>query len=200
MGSEPSTRERNYSDTHLALACALTFGLDARNRRAGFIEHCARVAFLVDGLAARAGIPREQAEEAVIAARLHEVGMVTVPAELLETPRALSADELARVRQQAEASATIARATQSETTALLIRQQYVDFDELRGRLPPRSLEVLLAGILRVADVYDALMYPRPYQQRLPAWYPHRIIREGAGRKFHPEAAALLLEHVSAAEG
>lgn len=190
-------RERDpdhvLDETHLAMASALTFALDARNRDAGFIEHCARVATYVQLLGERFGLSPAELEYARAAAELHEIGMIAVPAELLQSARKLTPDELLRVRQHAAVGAEIVRATQSPFVARLIEHQYTDFSELRRRLAPHRAEVLLAGILRVADVFDAMTHPRPYQGAVPEWYRAHVMRSGAGTKFHPAAVAVLLQ-------
>jgi two-component system, cell cycle response regulator len=156
------------------------------------VSHSARVASLVDWLAAELDLPEEDREVLRLAATLHEVGMVAVPPEILDKPAPLSGEELEQVRAQAWIGANVVRLTHSQRAARLIRYQYCDYDELRGHFPADSPDLLLAGVLRVADVFDAMCYPRPYQRNLTDEYRTAVLRGGMGTKFHPRVTRLML--------
>lgn len=186
-----SEAERQLQETHLAMAGALTFGLEARNDRLHFVEHCARVASLVDDVAVAMELSTQARQDLQNAARLHEIGMICIPPELLETPVPLNCRDLERIRAQARLGAEMTRATYSARTARLIECQYTDFADLRSVLHDDADLLLLASILRAADVFDTLAHPRPYQRHLGPADRARIFQQGAGTTFHPEIAALL---------
>ena len=54
-----------------------------------------------------------------------------------------------------------------------------------------SLDVLLSGILRVADAFDAITHPRPYQEHIPPAERLRTLAEGEGTRFHPLVIEML---------
>lgn len=180
-------------DAQLAMGTALIFGLELRNTRLRFIEHCARVAALVDRLADAFSLQPGERADLHAAAQLHEIGMISVPAELIESPEVLDESSLARLRAQAQVGAEILRATHATRTCMLVEHQYTDFDEIRLRFRSGSREVLLAGILRAADALDTMLHPRPYQADLDPALPPQILRGGRGTNFHPQAVESLLQ-------
>jgi response regulator RpfG family c-di-GMP phosphodiesterase len=123
--------------------------------------------------------------------------MVGVPGDLLTRRAKLSSDELARVRAQARVGAEIVRASHDFATARLIERQYDDYIEIR-QTTVDSREVLLSGLLRVADVYDAMTAPRPYQPPLPEAQWRQVLQLGSGSKFHPAAVYALFRWADAA--
>ncbi|HEU4883361.1 MAG TPA: HD domain-containing phosphohydrolase [Longimicrobium sp.] len=180
-----------FDATYLAMASALTFGLEARNARLCFVEHCTRVADLADHVAAELGVPEDARDLLGAAARLHEIGIISVPAEILEAPTRLVPEDRALIREHAAVGAAIVRATHSERTARLVEHQYTDFARLQ-QVFPDDVDLLLAGILRAADVFDAVTHPRPYQDRLRSTHRERILVQGSGSRFHPRAVEVLL--------
>lgn len=180
-----------FGATYLAMASALTFGLEARNARLLFVEHCTRVARLADHVAAELGVEADARGVLGAAAQLHEIGMISVPAAVLEAPARLDPQDRALIRGHAAVGAQIVRATHSERTARLVEHQYTDFARLQQVLPDDG-DLLLAGILRAADVFDAVTHPRPYQDRLRPTHRERILVQGSGSRFHPRAVEVLL--------
>ena len=180
-----------FDATYLAMASALTFGLEARNARLLFVEHCSRVAELAGHVAAELGVQADARDLLAAAARLHEIGMISVPAEILEAPTRLDPEDRALIREHAAVGARIVRATHSERAARLIEHQYTDFARLQ-QVFADDVDLLLAGILRAADVFDAVTHPRPYQDRLRSTHRERILVQGSGSRFHPAAVEVLL--------
>lgn len=192
-GDSPLQARTRAGNVQLEMGTALIFGLEQRNMRLGFIEHCARVAGLVDRMADTFFLTDAERADLYAAAQLHEIGMLAVPPELIESPAPLDEAALARLRAQAGVGAEILRPTRTTRTCMLVEHQYTDFDEIRLRFRAGSREVLLAGILRAADALDAMLHPRPYQADLDPALPPLILRSGRGTNFHPQAVESLLQ-------
>jgi HD-GYP domain-containing protein (c-di-GMP phosphodiesterase class II) len=163
--------------------------------------HCRRVAALAAAMGELLRVSHAEVEWLEAAAALHEAGMAALPGELLHGPRPLSDEERERVRAGARRGAELARAAAADpAVALLVERQYADYRELRdeGTLGPR--ERLLAGILRLADVSDALARPRGDQSSLPPWRRNEILQQGAGTRFHPLAVHAMLRLEGRVEG
>lgn len=169
------------------MATAVVFAMGVQDSQLSVMDHSARVALVAEWIAKRAGIHDADRYILQLAARLHELGMFAVPPELLHRPAPLSTEELETVRSQARMSAEVARLVHPPRVADLIENQYEDHRRLaRGnRLEDRQL--FLAGILRVADVYAAVTWPRPYQDPMPTEFRDELLQRGAGTQFHPLA-------------
>lgn len=186
LGEPPTAFEDAEIEACLAVASALMVALERRDDELGLASHCARVAMLADRLAAHQGVDPELRAILHHAALLHEVGMIGVPAELLRKTEVLTHDELGIIHRQAELGAEIARGVCGPLGATLIRHQYDDYATLRDTLADE--EVLeLAGILRTADVVEAITRPRPYQPPLSPATRRALLRSGAGSLFDPAA-------------
>lgn len=129
-----------------------------------------------------------------LASTLHDVGKVCVPDQILRKPGRLDEDEWSVMKAHTNAGGNIL----ARSAALLGGQGYLAMgaeiarhhherfdgggypDGLAGQEIP-----LAARITAVADVYDALISPRPYKE---AWEPAQALaamREESGRHFDP---------------
>jgi HD-GYP domain-containing protein (c-di-GMP phosphodiesterase class II) len=181
------------ADTQLEMGAALMFGLQRKNTRLRFVEHCARVTALVGDMARVLRLAEDERSDLCAAAQLHELGMIAVPTDLIEKPSHLDEVTIARIRQQASIGAEIVRITLGNRVSMLVETQYADFASLRARLSPNSTETLLAGLLRAADVLDTMRHPRPYQADLDPTLGPVVLREGEGTRFHPLAVESLMQ-------
>ncbi|HEX2094237.1 MAG TPA: HD domain-containing phosphohydrolase [Longimicrobiaceae bacterium] len=187
----PDMLDVELLDTQMEMSSALMFSVELREQQLHTLTHCARVSLTAGWLAKQAGARHDDFHDVRYAARMHEVGMISVPAELVRKRGPLTPEELDRIRSQARIGAEIARTLRRPLAALLIENQYTDYEELERRFRPGSREFLLVGILRVADVFDALTRPRPYQSPVPRDRCLEILRAGAGTRFHPDVVRTL---------
>jgi len=116
-------------------------------------------------------------------AQLHDVGKISLPAEILQRPRALSEEEWVVVRTHTVLGhRLLASAPQLAMAARIARHHHENFDGtgypdgLRGEEIP-----LEARIVKAADVYDALRTARPYKRAYTHEEALRVLREGDGR-------------------
>ncbi|HEX2187804.1 MAG TPA: HD domain-containing phosphohydrolase [Longimicrobiaceae bacterium] len=186
MFRETARLQRAIREAQLEMVTALAMTMEAKDPY--MHGHCARVAELSRRVAAELRVDEPEAELLHTAATLHEIGKMGVSLELLHKTAPLSPDELEQIRAHTVVGAQIVAAIPSLCrTAPLIATQYTDYSDLPARIPPRSPELLLAGILRVVDTYDAMTSDRSYRGTLPRDVWEAVLRGGAGTKFHPAA-------------
>jgi putative nucleotidyltransferase with HDIG domain len=162
-------------------------------------EHVARVGELTAALAERIGMAKAEVEDVRYAAMLHDVGKLHVPDRILLKPGPLLPDEWELMRQHTVWGAKIMGSSSAfETARAIARWHHEDWD---GAGYPDGLRKdaipLVARIVRLADVFDALRSDRPYK---PAWEIERCLEEiqlNAGRQFDPD---LVPTFISIVEG
>jgi HD-GYP domain-containing protein (c-di-GMP phosphodiesterase class II) len=120
---------------------------------------------------------------------VHDVGKVTVPAEILTKPGRLSEIEFLLIKAHAEAGYEILRTIEFPwPVAELARQHH---ERLDGSGYPRGLTgdhiLLEARILAVADVVEAMASDRPYRAALGLEAALAEIERGSGRLFDTSA-------------
>jgi putative nucleotidyltransferase with HDIG domain len=147
----------------------------------------ARVGLLAAELAAAVGLPA-QATTARIAAYVHDVGMAAVPREIISKRGPLTEAERRLVQQHTASGEQVARELDFPVEVLqVVRHHHERWD---GRGYPDALEgsaiPVLARIVCIADVYDALTTPRPYRAALPPGEALSLMLAESGRQFDPE--------------
>jgi HD-GYP domain-containing protein (c-di-GMP phosphodiesterase class II) len=155
--------------------------------------HCARVANLAQRMATRLGVDAAERDRLYTAARLHEIGKISVPLELLHKSTPLSTAELTRIRGHAEAGARILGAIPSLSyLAPLIAHHVTPHSALADHSAPDAVEFLLISILRVADAYDAMTSDRASRTSLSPAEAVALLESGADTAFHPGVVRTLL--------
>jgi PAS domain S-box-containing protein len=156
--------------------------------------HQRRVSELAVRLSEGMGMSAEQIEEIRIAALLHDIGKMSVPAEILSRPGALSPLEFELVKGHSEAGYLIIAAAEMEgPTAEIVHQHHERCD---GSGYPRGLDgnelLLESKVLMVADVVEAIMSHRPYRAALGRAAALAEIEQGSGRLYEPRVVEACL--------
>lgn len=133
-------------------------------------------------------------EGLALAAMVHDIGQIQVPAEIINRPRALIPEERALVQLHPEAGYEILKDISFPwPVAELVRQHHENFD---GSGYPRGLAgdaiLLEARILRVADAVEAMLTHRPFRRAWPREHAIAELRAGSGSLFDPQVAAIVL--------
>jgi PAS domain S-box-containing protein len=154
--------------------------------------HQRRVTQLAGAIAAGLGWDEARIETLQTAARLHDIGKIIVPAEILSKPGRLSEMEMQLVRQHASASASLIAGIEFGGAVAAIVDQH--HERLDGSGYPGGLagaEILPgARILAVADVVEAMSSHRPYRAALGMTAALAEVREHAGLTFDADVVAV----------
>jgi len=139
------------------------------------------------------GLSSEEVEKVRISAQLHDVGKIGIEDRILKKPGALTPEEFDIMKTHTTKGANILRPV--EQLREMLPGIELHHESLDGRGYPHGLKgdqiPLLARIITVADVFDAMTTNRPYQAAMDPDYVIRIITSLAHTKFDPQVVAAL---------
>jgi len=178
---------------------ALVRALELHDYRRGTFGESAAHAERVTKLACRLTerVAPELASDPGIEAgfRLHDIGMIGIPAHVLSKPATLTPDELSEIREHPWLGERIV-APVDFLNGLARHVIGCHHERWDGSGYPRSLRgaeiPLPARIFAVADAYDAMTNQQPYRQPLTPDAAVGEIEAKAGSHFDPQVVAALV--------
>jgi putative nucleotidyltransferase with HDIG domain len=163
------------------------------------VAHVTNVALLTTALAEALGFPAHSLREISLAALLHDVGKLRVPAEVLNQTGRLSDAQRAMIMRHPEDGARILLATPGvpELAVIVAFEHHLHHDGGDGYPQvPKSWTVSLASeMTHIADVFDALRSNRPYRAGMARDRIAAIMGRDAGTVFDPELVDVFLNVV-----
>jgi hypothetical protein len=155
--------------------------------------HVQRVTQYALALGEELGLAPGELRTLQFGATLHDIGKIGIRSEVLNKPGPLTDPERAHIRSHPIVGEQIVAEVdflQQVRPCIRCHQERFDGtgypDGLRGEGIP-----LLARIIAVADVFDALTTDRPYRPALPVARALALLREEAGRGFDPNVVETL---------
>lgn len=147
--------------------------------------HQRRVSDISTDIATRLGLSPYEIKGVALAAAIHDIGKVAIPAEILSRPGKLTEPEMQLVRTHAEIGYHILRDIPFPwPVAQMVRQHH---ERLDGSGYPHGLHadrILLGSqIIAVADVVEAMSAHRPYRPSLGVHDALEYLRAGRGVTF-----------------
>ncbi len=143
----------------------------------------------------RLGLTPDEMSRLDLVIRLHDIGKINMPGELLRKNAPLTPEEWDIMRQHPEIGYRIARAT--DDVAHVAEEILSHHERWDGGGYPRGLKgkeiSLLARITTLVDSYEVMRNGRPYKAPMTVEAIRNEIRACAGRQFDPEIVALFLE-------
>lgn len=157
--------------------------------------HQKRVSKLAFAIGKKMNLDDDTLEGLYLAAIVHDVGKITVPAELLSKPSNLSDLEFSIIKTHPDSSYEIL--SKIETSWPIAEIVWQHHERLDGSGYPRGLkgkEILKeAKIIAVADVVEAINAHRPYRAGYGTETALEIIREERGTKLDSESVDACLK-------
>ena len=196
---EPGAGEVVLDDDYLD-DIAAAFGQVVDSKSPFTSGHSARVAQVVDAIAARLGVADARRRWLRRGALLHDVGKLGVSNAVLDKPGPLDPDEWAAVRQHA--AHTEAILSRIGAFAELAQVAAAHHERLDGGGYPRGLKAdrisLETRIITTADIFDAISADRPYRAAVPIPQTLAMMGETVGTAIDPLCFEALRQVVEAA--
>ena len=163
--------------------------------------HSIRVAQFTSMLATEMGCDRETVEKYYYIALLHDIGKISVPAELLNKPGKLTDEEFRVIRSHSIRGYNVLKDI-SIMPELAIGAEY-HHERPDGKGYPDGLTgeqiPLVAKIISVADAFDAMYSKRPYRDRMNFDRVVSIIRNASGSQMDADVVSAFLRLVAKGE-
>ncbi|MCX6073287.1 MAG: response regulator [Campylobacterales bacterium] len=158
--------KRRISDMLIDTVAAISTTIEMRDPYTA--GHQKRVSLLACAIAKEMGLSQERIEGLSLAAQIHDVGKIQIPAEILSKPTKLGDLEFLMIQTHPETGYSIVKDIEFPwPIATMIRQHH---EKLDGSGYPHGLRgeaiLLEARILTVADIVEAMESHRPYRPAL----------------------------------
>jgi len=130
-------------------------------------------------------LPKLQIDGLRIAGLIHDLGKVTIPAEILSKPRKLTETELSIIKNHPKVAYNILRRIDFPwpvADIVLQHHEYLDGSGYSQGLKEKDI-LLEARILTVADIVEAMASHRPYRPALGIDKALDEIKFGKGTRF-----------------
>ena len=166
-------------------AASLARAVDSRDAYTG--SHSERVAALVEGIAQQLALPPDEIELLRLAGRLHDLGKLAIPEEILRKPTTLTDGERLVLERHPQIGYRMLESLGVEPIAEWVLHHHERWDgtgypdRLAGEAIP-----LGARIIHVADAYDAMTSSRLYSPGVAPAVALRELERCSGRQFDPD--------------
>jgi HD-GYP domain-containing protein (c-di-GMP phosphodiesterase class II) len=130
--------------------------------------HQLRAADLACAIAKEMGLPQDKIEGLRMAGSIHDIGKLSIPAEILSKPTKLTNVEFSLIKEHAQSGYDMLKNVESPWPLAQIAYQH--HERMDGSGYPRNLKgdeiIMEARIMAVADVVESMASHRPYRPAL----------------------------------
>jgi len=190
----------NYTETLREARAVIEHLAEAVERREPLTQgHSTRVAAYACDIARQLRLPEPMVLRVATAARLHDLGKISLGDEILSKAGRLEPQEWERVRRYPEVGAQVASClslAREEAEYIRYHQEWYNGQGYPYGIQGEEIPVG-ARILAVAKAYDALTSPRSYRRRpIPVARALNKLAQAKGTQFDPNVVEALLDVVA----
>ncbi len=161
------------------------------------VMHTKRVADLAAEVAREMGFPEEEVERIWIGGLLHDVGKLAIPDSILSKQGPLTEEEREVIKRHPEEGAKMLSKISLFRELNIIPIILYHHERYDGKGYPKGLKgsqiPIEANIVAIADTYDAIATPRPYNRHFASHERAiEIIKKERGKQFYPEVVDAFL--------
>jgi len=190
--TERKEAERAHSELLHSVVTAIAAMVEARDPYTS--GHELRVAAIAGEIAREMGLEDDMVEGITLTASIHDIGKISIPAEILSRPGTLNHAEFELVKDHSRSGAEIVRGVGFPwPVADMILQHHERFDGSGYPMGLKENEIELgARIIAVADVLEAMSSHRPYRASNGVEAAFVELENGRGTIFDPTVVDVCL--------
>ena len=183
------------------LKSLLTLGnvIEARDPYTG--GHVWRVAEFSRLLAEKAGLSRDEIDQAYICGYVHDIGKIGIPDSILNKTTSLTKEEFELIKTHPIIGGEILRAHPLSglvNDAVVHHHERIDGDGYPDGIEGDQIEII-TRIVSVSDTFDALTSVRPYKSIIPSDKSIILLNGQKDKRFDHKIVGLLIEAVESGE-
>lgn len=173
----------------------LRYVADCVDARLSSYEHSRAISRWTVRICTELGLDEAAIRQVELAARLHDIGKIIIPEEVLTKSAELTEEEWQLIRRHPDSGYRMTRAVPGlAEVAEIIRQHHERFDGwgYPNRLAGHAIRIE-ARILAVCDTWAAMRSDRTYQRRVTEDQARAELRIGSGSQFDPDVVNIFLD-------
>jgi len=156
-------------------------------------EHTRKVEETSILIADKLGLPEQEKSSLSLLAKLHDIGMIDVPGEVLTKSNKLNNEEWSLVKKHPETGYRIARSTRdfaSIADGILHHHEHWDGSGYPEGLSGKEIP-LLARVVAIADALEVMISGRPYKEAMSLDAITKELKHCSGKHFDPELVEIM---------
>lgn len=160
-------------------------------------KHCLRVSMLATSVAGELGLSKEDTKEVIVSALLHDIGKSNIDHDIIIKPSKLTDAEFEEIKRHPHIGYNILKNSDNDSfspnvlAGVLFHQEKYDGTGYPTGIKGRDIP-LIARIITVCDVFDALTSNRPYRRPWSVAEAEEYILGASGSHFDYEVTAAFM--------
>ena len=151
--------------------------------------HIKRVALISELLARKYGLGNQHSEMIKVASSVHDIGKISIPAEILNKPGKLTEAEFQIIKKHPEIGFNLLSSSDKPLIKMAANIAYEHHEHFDGKGYPRGLSgyhiAIEARIVGLSDVFDALSNQRIYKAPWIRQDIEKYLQTNSGLQFDP---------------
>lgn len=147
-------------------------------------------------LAGKMGLTERQTDELTMLVQMHDIGNVSIPAEILQKTGPLDEAEWEIVKKHTEIACRMAQAISENRLAEQILTHHEHWDGSGYPQGIKAHEIPMASrLMAILDAYDVMIYGAVYKPAVSFAEAVEELKRCSGTQFDPEFIKIFIEHI-----
>lgn len=189
-------RKKGFFIEQVAKASKIAEFMDKIQKKDDYTEeHCNRTGNLAGKIASYLKLPDKAIQNVLYAGKIHDVGKIDVPDEILNKPGKLTKEEFDLIKKHPQRGHDIiVEEIEDAEIANIILQHHEKIDGSGYPFGLKGNEICIeAKIIMVADSFDAMTSERPYRKAMKIDDVIRELRYYSGKWYEKEIVEALIK-------